>query len=113
MKNIEPSQISNDTLILFGKVGITGELIDEIINETSTTYSNTFHEQMVARKILSSWNRGDKWLNYGFPVQIIDSGAAWRKGKLRLRVVFEFTPDEEVENESEQPIESSLDEFRE
>lgn len=114
MKNIEPLQISNDTLILFKKVGITGELLNEIISEVSPECSNKFHEQILARKILlSSWNSSEKWFTHGFSAQMIESGASWKKGRIRLRVVAEFVPDEEVENELEQQTEPSLDEFRE
>ena len=69
---------------------------------------------MTGNKILSSYDGYEQWFKDGFPAQMIVSGKEWQKGRLRLRIVAEFIPDDiESENLSEQPIEPSLDEFRE
>ena len=68
---------------------------------------------LVERKIVSGKEGRSEWFNAGFSAQIIEPGESWKKGQIRLRVVVEFVPDEEVANEPEKPIEPSLDEFRE
>ena len=114
---MEPNKslnIPNNSMILLNKTGITSELIEEINNSMLSTFSERFHNQLVERRILSSGDRKWEWFKDGFPAQMIAPGEDWKKGKLRLRIVAEFVPDDiESKNLPEQPIEPSLDEFRE
>jgi hypothetical protein len=107
------SLIPDNAVVLLGKTGMMNELVDEIMDLILPEFSYKFHTILVQRKMLSRNDGHAEWFKAGFPAQIIQSGESWKKGQIRLRVVAEFVPDEEVENESEKPIEPSLDEFRE
>lgn len=48
----------------------------------------------------------------GIKAEIMEPGKSWVKGKLRLRIVMEFIPDETEENKSFGNSASSLDDFR-
>ncbi len=107
------SEIPNDAIVLLGKVGITNDTVDEIVRTYATSFSYDFHRGLVKRMVLSSENDHEQWLDEGFPSQILEPGSVWKKGRLRLRVVAEFILEGEGENPSNQPIEPSLDTFRE
>ena len=114
METNKSLDIPNESMLLFDKVGITGELVSEINNAILSDCSDKFHRQMLDRKILSSWDGQWKWFKDGFSTQMIAPGEDWKKGKLRLRIVAEFIPDDvESENLPEQSIENPLDTFRE
>ena len=100
--------IPNDSLLLFDKRGITGDVIDTFTSSMSSECSSKFHEYMTRNNILSSWDESDKWFRDGFPAQVITSGKEWQKGKLRLRIVAEFIPDDiESEKISSQEVPTS------
>ena len=107
------SEIPNDAIVLLGKLGITNDAVDEIVRTYATSFSYDFHKGLVKRMILSDEDDHEQWLNEGFPSQIIEPGSVWKKGRLRLRVVAEFILEGDVENPLGEPIEPSLDEFRE
>ena len=77
--------VPNDSMLLFDKIGITGDGIDYYANSILDECSSKFHNQMVGNKVLPSWDKSDKWFKDGFPAQMIVSGEKWQKGKVRLR----------------------------
>ena len=118
---MEPNKslnIPNNSMILLNKTGITSELIEEINNSMLSTFSERFHNQLIERKILSSGDRRSEWFKDGFSAQMIAPGEDWEKGKLRLRIVAEFIPDD-IESEEIIPqevptssVSPSLDDIR-
>ena len=118
MKTNEPFSNPDGTIIRLEKTGITSELFEEISNLMLITFSEEFHKELVERKILSSWNRRQEWFKDGFSAQMIAPGEDWKKGKMRLRVVAEFIPDD-IESEKissqdvpESSVSPSLDDIR-
>lgn len=107
------SQIPNNAVVLLGKTGMTSELIHEMMSLISPDFSYKIHQMLVERKIVSGNEWRGEWFKAGFSAQMLEPGESWKKGQIRFRVVAEFIPDGEVENEPENPIEPSLDEFRE
>ena len=112
METSKSSDIPNDSMLLFEKIGVTGDVIKYYANSISNECSSKFHDYMIGNKILSSYDGYEQWFKDGFPAQMIVSGEKWQKGKVRLRIVTEFIPDDESENLPEQSIEPSLDNFR-
>ena len=57
--------------------------------------------------------RGDYW-NQGVDAEILEpKSGEWKKGKMRMRVILEFCPDEpEVKNDTVQQNGNSLDDIR-
>jgi len=110
---INLSKPLDDTIIMMGKVGISSELMEERINELLSSYSYTFHEKLVNSKIIGSNDHSSVWFKEGFPSRILQPGEHWKEGKIRLRVVAEFIPDEPETIPADRPIEPSLDTFRE
>ena len=105
-------EIPDDAIVLLGKTGVTNELIDEVVDSLLSDFTYKFHRNLVGREILPETIEYPQWMDMGFSAHIMVPGAAWRKGRLRIRVVPEFILDEETENGPEQPIEPSLDTFR-
>ena len=113
METNQSLDIPDNSILLFNEIGITGNIIERYKNSILYECSSKFHNKMVENKILFSTSEYSQWFKDGFPAQMIVSGEKWQKGKVRLRIVTEFIPDDESENLPEQPIEPSLDEFRE
>ena len=108
MKTNEPFSNPDGAIIRLRKTGITSELFEEINNSILPTFSGEFHKELVERKILSSWNGQQEWFKDGLPAQMIAPGEDWKKGKLRLRIVAEFIPDDiESEKISSQEVPTS------
>jgi hypothetical protein len=60
-------------------------------------------------KTLSSYKRRAKWIDEGVDCEVLNLGAnQWKKGKVRIKISFEFCPDEPEISEYESP----LDEIR-
>jgi KGK domain len=53
-----------------------------------------------------------QWFRSGENCKILQPGEQWKEGKIRLRVVAEFVPDEPETIPTDRPIEPSLDTFR-
>ena len=106
---INLSKPLDDTVIMMGKIGISSELMEERINELLSSYSYTFHEKLVNPKIIGSNDNSSVWFKEGFPSRILQPGEHWKEGKIRLRVVAEFIPDEPETIPADRPIEPSLD----
>ena len=114
METNKSSDIPNDAVLLFDEIGVIGDVIEYCKKSVLIECSSKFHDEMTRRRVLSSSSGYGQWFGDGFPAQMIVSGEKWQKGKVRLRIVTEFIPDDiESENLPEQPIEPSLDEFRE
>lgn len=41
---------------------------------------------------------GDSWLSQGIDCEILKPGKTWRKGKVRIRISLEFSPDESIDS---------------
>ena len=114
METNQSLDIPNDAVLLFDEIGVTGNVIEHCKKSILNECSYKFHNKIVERGILSSSSEYEQWFGDGFPAQMIVSGEKWQKGKVRLRIVTEFIPDDgESENLPEQPIENPLDTFRE
>ena len=114
METNQSLSIPDNSMLLFEEIGVTGDVIEYCKKSILNQCSSKFHSEIVERKILSSSSGYEQWFGDGFPAQVIVSGEKWQKGKVRLRIVTEFIPDDdESENLPEQPIEPSFDEFRE
>ena len=118
MKTKEPFSNPDSAIILLNKTGITSELFEEISSSILSNFSERFHNQLVERKILSSWDRYKEWFKDGFSAQTVAPGGDWKKGRMRLRVVAEFIPDD-IESEefisqdlSISSVSPSLDDIR-
>ena len=70
-------------------------------------------KKLVNSKIIGSTDNSSVWFKEGFPSRILQPGEHWKEGKIRLRVVAEFIPDEPETIPADRPIEPSLDTFRE
>ena len=118
MKTNEPFSAPDGAIILLNKTGITSELFEEMNNSILTTFSEGFHNQLVERKILSSGAGRWEWFKDGFSAQMIAPGEGWKKGKMRLRIVAEFIPDDIESEEIISPdvptssVSPSLDDIR-
>ena len=112
-QGINLSEPLDDTVIMMGKIGISSELMEEKINELLSSYSYTFHEKLVNSRIIGSNDNSAVWFKEGFPSRMLQPGEHWKEGKIRLRVVAEFIPDEPEAIPNAQSIEPSLDAFRE
>ena len=118
MKTNEPFSNLDGAIILLKKTGITSELFEEINSSILPTFAQEFHKELVERKILSSWNGEEKWFKDGLPAQLMAPGEDWKKGRMRIRVVAEFIPDD-IESEEIIPqevttssVSPSLDDIR-
>ncbi len=78
MNDRTPSRIPDNAIILLGKIGITNDFLNEVINSVSYDFSQKFHENLIGRKILSGYDGSDQWVKDGFPSQTIESGEIWR-----------------------------------
>ena len=112
-QGINLSEALDDTVVMMGKIGISSELMEEKIDELLTSYSYTFHEKLINSKIIGSNENCYDWFKEGFPSRMLQPGEQWKEGKIRLRVVAEFIPDEPEIIPDDRPIEPSLDTFRE
>jgi hypothetical protein len=107
------SEIQNDAIVLFKKVGMSSELISDKILGVSSDFAQRFHQELIDSKVVDTWHYAEKWLAAGHPCQLLNPGGQWQKGRLRLRITAEFVPDEPEIAPTDRPIEPSLDTFRE
>ena len=112
-QKINFSELSDEAVVMFERIGINSELMEEKMNEVLFSYSYTFHEKLVNSKIIESNDNSAVWFKEGFPSRILQPGEHWKEGKIRLRIVAEFIPDEPEIIPADRPIEPSLDSFRE
>ena len=106
------SELPDDAFIVMGKIGINSELMEEKINEVISYYSRAFHEKLTNSQIILNGDR-EAWFQEGFPARMLQPGEQWKEGKIRLRVVAEFIPNEPETIPADRPIEPSLNAFRE
>ena len=107
------SGVSDNSVVIFGedfdhKNGATVELLEDRFSTRIGQSMSHASSDLMEEKIFSentNLNRMN-WLE-GLPCQILQPGKKWQEGKIRLRVVAEFVP-----NESETAIESILDDIR-
>ncbi len=112
-QKINFSELSDDAVVIIEKIGISSELMEEKINKVLPFYSRTFHEGLCNSQIIGSNENWDVWFKEGFPSRMLQPGEQWKEGKIRLRVVAEFIPDEPETIPNDRPAEPSLDTFRE
>jgi hypothetical protein len=87
--------------------------MEEKINQVLPFYSRTFHEELVNSGIIESNINFHLWFKEGLPSRMLQPGEHWKEGRIRLRIVAEFAPDEPETIPTDRPIEPSLDAFRE
>lgn len=64
---------------------------------------DTINKTFVNSELKLSWS--DTWYKEGVSCEILKIGAkGWQKGKIRVRVILEFEPDEPETNEPESPL---------
>ena len=112
-QGINFSELSDDSVVIIRKRGISSELMKEKINEVFPSYSRIFHEGLYNSQIIGPHKNYDHWFKEGFPSRILQPEEHWKEGKIRLRVVAEFIPNEPEGAATDRPIEPSLDAFRE
>ena len=105
--------LPQDAVVVVNKVGFSSELIKDKIASVSPDFSHRFHQELMNSKIFVSWDGSEKWFTTGIASQILKPGEQWQDGHFRLRIVAEFVPDEPETIPADQPIEPSLDTFRE
>lgn len=109
----QSSELPDDAVIIFEKIGINSELMEQKINGVLSSYSRTFHEGLINSKIIESYDQSYVWFQEGCPSRMLQPGEQWKEGKVRLRVVAEFIPNEPEIISADRPTEQSLDTFRE
>ena len=74
---------------------------------------NSLSEQLKQAGLGTPHNHGKNW-NQGVDAEILEpKSGEWKKGKMRMRVILEFCPDEpEVNNDTVQQNGNSLDDIR-
>jgi KGK domain len=112
-KLCELSGVSDNSVVIFGedfnyKNGATVELIEDRFSrriEQSISYASS---DLKEERIISE-NEDINLMNWleGLPCQVLQPGKKWQEGKIRLRVIAEFVP-----NDSETGMESILDDIR-
>ena len=107
------SGVSDNSVVIFGEDfnhqnGATVELIEDrfstrIEQSISHASSDLMEEKIISRNAnINLMN----WLQ-GLPCQVLQPGKKWQEGKIRLRIIAEFVP-----NDSETGMESILDDIR-
>ncbi|MDJ0735243.1 MAG: KGK domain-containing protein [Nostocaceae cyanobacterium] len=105
------SVISFSTLIMLK----LGELMTELKTTICFSTLDSLKDKLSHRGNLPIFRDRMEWLQKGMPCEILRTdGKGWKKGKIRIKVTLEFSPDEpEIE---ESPVinetESPLDELR-
>jgi hypothetical protein len=106
LKNIRDDDIleQQEQLFKFGK--IKSALESAFDNDIPTALAGHFNNKNVHFSLLEKLS---DWFTKGIDCQILKAGSdGWKKGKLKIRVIVEFIPDEPEIPEYQSP----LDEIR-
>ncbi|MGB3403042.1 MAG: KGK domain-containing protein [Microcoleaceae cyanobacterium] len=112
----------NDDILSFDdeicKVKKIKQASNDYCHHISDNYVDYIGENVNIRglNILHDFDRRFKanyeWFDSGKECELLKEGKRWQKGKLRIKLTLEFIPDEPVEENDYQEIESPLDEIR-
>lgn len=91
------------------KVGKFKEALNSAITNLGNELVEWFESQQIKGTKIYDGSRRDftnwKWFTEGKNCEILKIGAkGWQKGKIRLRVILEFEPEEPETNEPESPL---------
>jgi KGK domain len=87
-------------------------ILDKLLNLKSD-FARKFHQELINSKAIETWDGSIEWFDPGYPCQLLNPGEQWQNGHFRFRIVAEFIPNEPEIEPANQPIDPSLDIFRE